>query len=160
MFELYDNKIKNEILIKMYNILIENLFITYPEFLLNKKLHDNKDNYNKWSNSIKSMNNYNILTYSLDNELVGFLNYGVFNDEMWFSEVQIKNNYKNKGILKFLIKEFLIINKNSLYKSIKLHINDKNELSKKVFKHIEFKNVESNIYKIDIEKLISYTKPF
>jgi len=36
----------------------------------------------------------------------------------------------------------------------------KNELSKKVFKHIGFKNVESNLYKIDIEKLISYTKPF
>lgn len=33
MINLYDNNIEDNVLRQMYNILIENLFITYPDFL-------------------------------------------------------------------------------------------------------------------------------
>ena len=36
MINLYDNNIEDNILGQMYNILIENLFITYPDFLKEK----------------------------------------------------------------------------------------------------------------------------
>ena len=39
--ELSDNQFT-----KMYEILINNLFKTYPEFLDDKDKYDNKDNYN------------------------------------------------------------------------------------------------------------------
>lgn len=47
MINLYDTDIDENILRQMYNILIENLFITYPEFLKEKNKHDNKENYDK-----------------------------------------------------------------------------------------------------------------
>lgn len=41
----------------MYNILIQNLFITYPKFLKEKEKHDNNENYQKWIN-MKALENY------------------------------------------------------------------------------------------------------
>ena len=39
---------KNEkVLNQMYNILIQNLFITYPKFLKEKEKHYNNENYQK-----------------------------------------------------------------------------------------------------------------
>ena len=54
------NNKTEETLRQMYNILIENLFITYPDFLKKKDKHDNKENYNKWTNMIKNDKAYQI----------------------------------------------------------------------------------------------------
>lgn len=107
MIIIYNNKIDNNITEEMYNILIENLFITYPKFLENREKHDNIHNKNKWIEMINKTPNYTVITYEEDNKVLGFLNYSIIENELWISEVQIKNEYKDKGILKNLLKEFV-----------------------------------------------------
>ena len=92
------NNKTEEVLRQMYNILIENLFITYPDFLNNKDKHDNKENYNKWTNMIKNEKDYNIITYEEGNQVLGFLSYQPIENVLWICEVQIRSDFKNKKI--------------------------------------------------------------
>lgn len=156
MIKKYNKEINDNILNQMYKILIDNLFITYPNFLENKEKHDNEANKNRWINMIKNTDNYNVITFEEKNEVLGFLNYSIIEDEMWISEVQIKENHKNKKILKNLLKEFMLIDELKKYKYIIIHINDNNEISKKVFKHIGFYDIGNTLYKIDKNILINY----
>ena len=55
-----------------------------------------KENYKKWSNMIINTNNYYVINYFQNNEIIGFLNFCIIDKELWISEVQIKNKYKNK----------------------------------------------------------------
>lgn len=158
MIELYNinNKINDDIINQMYDILIENLFITYPHFLENKDIHNNKDNYIKWSNNIKDTNYNNVLVYKVDKQILGFLNFGIVENNVWIFEVQINNNYKNKKILKKLLNEFLNLVDIYINKDISININPNNKLSYNVFTHIGFKNIEKNLYKININDLVKY----
>ena len=154
-----DKKLLNEENFKeMYNILIENLFITYPKFLLDRDKYDNMNAYNKWINMIKNTNDYNVIAYIENNIVIGFLNYSVINDDMWISEVQIKNEYKNKGILKKLLKEFVSLEDVKKYDNITIHINSDNKISYDVFSHIGFKHTSNTLYKIDYKDLLNYLK--
>ena len=85
MINLYDNNIEDNILRQMYNILIENLFITYPDFLKEKNKHDNKENYDMWTNMIKETKRYKVITYTENNKVVGFLNYSIIEGNLWIS---------------------------------------------------------------------------
>ena len=156
MINLYDNNIEDNILRQMYNILIENLFITYPDFLKEKNKHDNKENYDMWTDMIKETKNYKVITYTENNKVVGFLNHSIIEGNLWISEVQIKNDYKNRGILKKLIKRFVLLDEIKQYDSITIHINDRNNVSKKVFTHIGFKPTSSTLYKISMEDIIKW----
>ncbi len=156
MINLYDNNIEDNVLRQMYNILIENLFITYPDFLKEKNKHDNKENYDMWTNMIKETKNYKVITYTENNKVVGFLNYSIIEGDLWISEVQIKNDYKNKGILKKLIKKFVLLDEMKKYDSITIHINDNNSVSKKVFTHIGFKPTSNTLYKISMKDIIKW----
>lgn len=156
MINLYDNNIEDNVLRQMYNILIENLFITYPDFLKEKNKHDNKENYDMWTNMIKETKNYKVITYTENNRVVGFLNYSIIEGNLWISEVQIKNDYKNRGILKKLIKKFALLDEIKKYDSITIHINDRNNVSKKVFTHIGFKPTSNTLYKISIKDIIKW----
>ena len=156
MINLYDNNIEDNVLRQMYNILIENLFITYPDFLKEKNKHDNKENYDMWTNMIKETKNYKVITYTENNKVVGFLNYSIIEGNLWISEVQIKNDYKNKGILKKLIKKFVLLDEIKKYDSITIHINDRNNVSKKVFTHIGFKPTSNTLYKISMKDIIKW----
>lgn len=156
MIRKYNKEINNNILDQMYKILIDNLFIIYPNFLENKEKHDNEDNKNKWINMIKNTDNYNVITFEENDKVLGFLNYSIIKEEMWITEVQIKDGHKNKKILKTLLKEFVLIDELKKYEYIIIHINDNNELSKKVFKHIGFYEIGNTLYKIEKDKLIDY----
>lgn len=156
MIRKYNKEINNNILDQMYKILIDNLFIIYPNFLENKEKHDNEDNKNKWINMIKNTDNYNVITFEENDKVLGFLNYSIIKEEMWITEVQIKDGYKNKKILKNLLKEFVSIDELKKYEYIIIHINDNNELSKKVFNHIGFYEIGNTLYKIEKDKLIDY----
>ena len=156
MINLYDNNIEDNVLRQMYNILIENLFITYPDFLKEKNKHDNKENYDMWTNMIKETKRYKVITYTENNKVVGFLNYSIIEGDLWISEVQIKNDYKNKGILKKLIKKFVLLDEMKKYDSITIHINDNNSVSKKVFTHIGFKPTSNTLYKISMKDIIKW----
>lgn len=156
MINLYDNNIEDNVLRQIYNILIENLFITYPDFLKEKNKHDNKENYDMWTNMIKETKNYKVITYTENNKVIGFLNYCIIEGDLWISEVQIKNDYKNKEILKKLIKKFVLLDEMKKYDSITIHINDNNNISKMVFTHIGFKPTSNTLYKISIKDIIKW----
>ncbi len=156
MINLYDNNIEDNVLRQMYNILIENLFITYPDFLKEKNKHDNKENYDMWTNMIKETKNYKVITYTENNRVIGFLNYSIIEENLWISEVQIKNDHKNRGILKKLIKRFVLLDEIKQYDSITIHINDCNSVSKNVFTHIGFKTTSNTLYKISIKDIIKW----
>lgn len=153
MINLYYKNMPRVILNQMYKILIENLFITYPKFLNERDKHDNKRNYEIWTNMINNTDNYKVLTYEEENKVIGFLNFSIIEDELWISEVQIDNNYKNKQILKKLLKKFVYLEDINKYSTITIHINNDNEVSKKVFTHIGFKQINNCIYKIDLEDM-------
>ena len=148
------NEINSDILKQMYLILINNLFITYPSFLDNKEKHDSLENQNKWFNMIRTTSNYYVILCIQNNEVIGFLNYCIDNNKkLWISEIQIKNEYKNKGILKKMIKKFISLKQVKKFKSVIIHINKENNLSKTVFSHIGFKVIKDSIYSIDLLKL-------
>lgn len=157
MLKLYSgNEINNNILKQMYSILIDNLFITYPSFLDNKEKHDNQENQKRWFNMIKTTSNYYVILYIENNQVIGFLNFCINNNKLWISEIQIKNEYKNKGILKKLIKKFVTLKQVKNFNSVIIHINEENNLSKKVFSHIGFKLIKESIYSINLLKLIKW----
>ena len=156
MINLYDNNIEENILRQMYNILIENLFITYPNFLKDKNKHDNKENYDMWTNMIKETKNYKVITYTENNKVIGFLNYCIIEGDLWISEVQIKNDYKNKEILKKLIKKFVLLEETKKYDNVTIHINDNNIVSKKVFTRIGFKPIGNTLYNISLKNMIKW----
>lgn len=157
MLKLYSgNEINNNILKQMYSILIDNLFITYPSFLDNKEKHDNQENQKRWFNMIKTTSNYYVILYIENNQVIGFLNFCINNNKLWISEIQIKNEYKNKGILKRLTKKFVTLKQVKNFNSVIIHINEENNLSKKVFSHIGFKLIKESIYSINLLKLIKW----
>lgn len=157
MLKLYSgNEINNNILKQMYSILIDNLFITYPSFLDNKEKHDNQENQKRWFNMIKTTSNYYVILYIENNQVIGFLNFCINNNKLWISEIQIKNEYKNKGILKRLTKKFVTLKQIKNFNSVIIHINKENNLSKKVFSHIGYKLVKESIYSIDLLKLVEW----
>lgn len=155
MIDEYDTK-NNSILEKIYQMLIDNLLIIYP----NKKRDefDNKESHNKFINSLKKEDNYKIITYTINEETVAFLSYNIIENNLWISEVQVKNDFKRKGILKKLLRYF---SKNKLlsnYNEIYIHINSNNKISQKVFTHIGFKLKENTIYTISSKDLIIYSQ--
>ena len=119
--ELSDNQFA-----KMYEILINNLFKTYPEFLDDKDKHDNKDNYNNLFNSIKTSEQYNVICLEETDLLIGYLSYSVINGELWISEIQIREEYQGKGVLRKLIRKFVSMPELKNYDYIKIHINKRN----------------------------------
>lgn len=152
--ELSDNQFA-----KMYEILINNLFKTYPEFLDNKDKYDNKDNYNNLFNSIKTSELYNVICLEESDLLIGYLSYSVINDELWISEIQIRKEYQGKGVLRKLIRKFVSMPELKNYDYIKIHINKRNIHSQKVFEHIGFEKIgESTIYKIYTDNLIKWNQ--
>ena len=152
--ELSDNQFA-----KMYEILINNLFKTYPEFLDDKDKHDNKDNYNNLFNSIKTSEQYNVICLEETDLLIGYLSYSVINGELWISEIQIRDDYHGKGVLRKLIGKFVSMPELNSYEYIKIHINKTNFHSQEVFGHIGFEKIgESTIYKIDTDNLIKWNQ--
>lgn len=137
---------KNTILFELYKIIIDNHNIIYNE----TKEYDT-DEFSIWKKNISKDENYRILTYNSTN-IIGFLSFTLINARLWISEVQIKKEFQNKGILKKLIREFLM-NINNDNDSVYIHINSKNTHSKKVFEKIGFKEEGNTIYKIDVNSL-------
>lgn len=154
IIEYNDNK--KEILNEVYKILVNNMCILYLE--KDREYFDNEKNYEKWSNSILKEKNYKIITYSIDKEIIGFLSYTIIDKKLWISEVQIKYEYKNKGILKSILKYFIGLSIIKTYNEVYLHINSNNKISQEVFTHIGFKLKKDTIYTINIINLINWVK--
>ena len=160
MFSIYSSKeLSDNQFSKMYEILINNLFKTYPEFLDDKDKYDNKDNYNNLFNSIKTSEQYNVICLEERDLVIGYLSYSLINDELWISEIQIRDDYHGKGILRKLIGKFVSMPELNSYEYIKIHINMRNIHSQEVFGYIGFEKIgESTIYKIDTDNLIKWNQ--
>lgn len=152
MIKEYSNN--KEVLNKIYKIIISNLLIIY--LTKSKEEFDNQKNYHKWTKSITSDTNYKIIAYEEQQEILGFLSYNIVDNNLWISEVQIKDEYKNKGVLKELLSYFIKKDIVNNYHEIYIHINSNNDISKKVFTHIGFKEKEKTIYRISINDLKEY----
>lgn len=146
------DKKEDYILKQMYEILISNLFITYPD--IEKDKHDNKENCLKWINMIKSNNDYHVVVYEENNKVIGYLNYMVIENKMWICEAQVKD--KNKKILKKLITYYVKLKDVSNYDKVTIHINSNNILSQKVFTHIGFKLINNTLYEISMKDLTKW----
>lgn len=146
------DKKEDYILKQMYEILISNLFITYPD--LEKDKHDNKENCLKWINMIKSNNDYHVVVYEENNKVIGYLNYMVIENKMWICEAQVKD--KNKKILKKLITYYVKLKDVSNYDKVTIHINSNNILSQKVFTYIGFKLINNTLYEISMKDLTKW----
>lgn len=146
------DKKEDYILKQMYEILISNLFITYPD--LEKDKHDNKENCLKWINMIKSNNDYHVVVYEENNKVIGYLNYMVIENKMWICETQVKD--KNKKILKKLITYYVKLKDVSTYDKVTIHINSNNILSQKIFTHIGFKLISNTLYEISMKDLTKW----
>src|SRR5574344_200917 len=144
------SNLPNNIYLQMYHLIIKNLFITYPEKLENKELMDNETNFNTLHNSIINEPSYRIITYEKNNILYAYLAFSIIDKDLWISEVQIEPDYKGKGILRLLLKEFLTKIDTSLFQDVTISINAKNNKSQGVFKHIGFEMFKPNLYKINI----------
>ena len=138
---------------KMENLLLENQYITYPDY-------EYKDEYfMMWVNNIRNNSTYRMLVLEENNEIKGFLNYCVEDGNNWISEIQVNDKYKNTGITTQLLKKYCELNEN--VKEVIAHINPKNELSKIVFlNHVGFKVIDGykNRYKISMNDLKNYIK--
>ncbi len=138
---------------KMENLLLENQYITYPDY-------EYKDEYfMMWVNNIRNNPTYRMIVLEENNEIIGFLNYCIENEDNWISEIQVNDKYKNTGITKQLLKKYCELNEN--VKEVIAHINSKNELSKTVFlNHVGFKVIDGykNRYKLSMNDLRKYIK--
>jgi L-amino acid N-acyltransferase YncA len=137
---------------KMHNILIENQYITYPDYV------DHPEWFYIWIDNMKKEDYFYIIVLEENNEIKGFLNYGFIDGDNWISEIQVNNKYKNTGITKNLLKKYVELNESSV-DDIVAHINPKNNLSKEVFlNHVGFKPIlnKNNRYHIKMKDLIDY----
>ena len=138
---------------EMHSILIENQYITYPDY------QDKEEYFDMWVKNLKAEEDYNIILYKEDERILGFLNFGTINGENWIAEIQVKDDFKNTGITTRLLKAYVDYNKDKNIDIIIAHINPNNELSQKVFLgHVGFKPIEDrkNKYYIKYETLVNY----
>lgn len=160
MFELYnlENKIPKEKYDKIYQIIIDNYFERNKDLISKRKEIDTEEAYNNWVKTITTTEDYNIILYYLNNDIVAFVAFTYVTDGLCLSEVQIKKEYQGKLILKQLLKEVLKNCKKSKSKKILGTINPNNKKSIQVFTHIGLKNTINKWYEIsynDLEKWIN-----
>lgn len=143
----YNKKISKKKCYEMLDILIK----FYNEF--NGKDNGTKEMCDPWINMIRNTKDYYVLLCYENNLLIGFVNYMYQNDGLMLSEVQIREEYQNKGLLKVLLRE--VITKNRC-DNILCTIHKNNIKSQNVFTHVGFKLVKDTLYKISYDDLIKW----
>ena len=162
MFEYYDyiNKVPKERYLQMDEIL-RKFFIKLHGIEKYKKRKDFFDNegFDMWLNTIRNDEDYHIILYLDNNDIIGFICYKFVEDHAWICEVQLIEKYQYKGYVKILINEMINhINKEEC-KYFLGSINDNNEHSKNTFTHIGFNyNEDERRYEISYNDLNKYVK--
>lgn len=108
-----------------------------------------KESFDKWLESMSNIKDYYFLLYYKENILVGFINYMYTKEGLMLSEVQVRREYQNKGIL-ILMLNYMISNCDiDKFDYVFGTINKSN-----LIKHLGFKLVKDNLYKISKDGLI------
>ena len=103
--------------------------------------------------------NYYILTYSIDNEIVGFIAYRYMNNKLCLSEVQIVPEYQGvDNTLKKMLGKVIDVSNKTKYEKVCGTINPKNSKSINVFSHIGMINVDKLWYEISLDDLEKWLK--
>lgn len=113
-----------------------------------------KESFDKWLENMSNIKDYYFLLRYKENILVGFINYMYTKEGLMLSEVQVRREYQNKGIL-ILMLNYMISNCDiDKFDYVFGTINKSNLRSQSVFKHLGFKLVKDNLYKISKDDLI------
>lgn len=113
-----------------------------------------KESFDKWLENMSNIKDYYFLLCFKENTLVGFINYMYTKEGLMLSEVQVRREYQNKGIL-ILMLNYMIRNCDiDKFDYVFGTINKMNLRSQSVFKHLGFKLVKDNLYKISKDDLI------
>lgn len=131
-----------EIITKFYNNLNN---VTYSD-----------EDCSKWIKLIRNTKDYHVLLCYKGKTLVGFINYTYMNKDVMISEVQIREDYQGKGVLKSLLNEVINNTKRKKIEYFLGTISKKNIKSQNVFTHIGFKLGDDNIYRISREDLVNW----
>ena len=149
-----DSFLDEKMLAKMFKIVSVNMSKLY-----NSKITD--ADFEIWSNNVS--NNPQLKTIiNYDGDLNGYIQYMEFANEkkICICEFEIISTKQGNGItFNKLLKEFLNEHKSEKYNNYIVYgnISNSNIHSQDVFKHLGFKNIEKNIYQIDLS-LLQQTK--
>lgn len=145
MFELYsyNNKIKKD----KYEIIYEFTLDNYRE--INKDMEDSKVAHDVWVNTITNTKDYYILVYYINS-------YMYIDKGLCLSEVQIRKQYQNKGILKVLLKELINRCDKNRSNNICGTISFYNKKSIDIFTHIGMINTNNRWYEISCDNLLKW----
>ena len=149
VFETYN--LDKKIPISKINQMLDILVPFYNK--LNGKDNSTKEMCDPFINMIRNTKDYNILLCYIGKTLVGFVNYMYQDRGLMLSEIQIREEFQGKNILRKMIKKVIDDSDKSRYKDIYLTINPKNTKSYQVFTHIGFKNIENVLYKISYKEM-------
>ncbi len=113
------------------------------------------DDKNIWIENIITPKDLFLICISVDNKLIGFLEYSIDDNYIYLCEIQIdKTNQGDGKTFKMLINRFLEEVKQLKINKIVCRINPKNDKSKKVFKHLGFESIGNNRYTTTYDRLI------
>ena len=82
-----------------------------------------------------------IVSVIYDNEIIGFGGIRITLDIAELMFIVIRKDFRNHGIAKLLLKNFIQITKEKSISCIQLEVNEKNEYAIKLYKDIGFKEV-------------------
>lgn len=137
------NKIPENILLEMFQILTKNMEMIDQNFTLND------DDFNIWKSNILNSDNLNTYIKIENEECIGYIQFVKDKLECSICEIQIDDKHKKDHITFRKLMEAFVINCNIKNNSIiYCHINPKNLKSKEVFTKIGFKNKYKNKYEI------------
>lgn len=138
---------KNKINGNDYNQVFDIMFYFYGKSVT-------KESFDKWLENMSNIKDYYFLLCYKENILVGFINYMYTKEGLMLSEVQVRREYQNNGIL-ILMLNYMISNCDiDKFDYVFGTINKSNLRSQSVFKHLGFKLVKDNLYKISRDDLI------
>ena len=96
--------------------------------------------YDNILNEIKNENS-EFLVCIYDNEIIGFGGIRITLDIAELMFIVIRKDFRNQGVAKLLLKNFIQIARDKKISCIQLEVNEKNEYAIKLYKDIGFKEV-------------------
>ena len=157
MFEVYDkdNKISLDKAKEINNFMVDNYMSRKENMGRPRSDFYSDEKFNMWFNMLQNENDYYTLIYYLDNKAIAFISYAYMFKGLCLCEVQIREEYQNKGLLRKMLS--YIINNTDLSRYDNVCGSISNNLhSVDVFTHIGMKHSEKYWYEISLKDLIKW----
>ena len=111
--------------------------------LIKDTINTDFDEFWSYDNILNEIKNENseFLVCLYDNEIIGFGGIRITLDIAELMFIVIRKDFRNQGIAKLLLKNFIQIARDKKISCIQLEVNEKNEYAIKLYKDIGFKEV-------------------